>query len=287
MSSAAGSGYSRASTSVPAASLTPKRPASIQELAQRAEINWDASKDFKFWLKVAERARHAGQDHDLHGDLENAFVEYARAATLILDKIPTHRDYHTRLDQIQRDTLIMKGKGVLDRMGLLKPPLIDRHNAWENAQSRGSVTPRSSAPPKAFNADRIQRDRTPSRKSSINEHYREERDSRQIWYPDTAPEKRRREEPLPQPSRARSQQRTRVEEDGILRRQREAEEEARAVRRAALHNSAASGFVSIPIAPQMAPQRSTGQSSTRSASDSTLDTPPLLPLESPMRRYDG
>ncbi|EJD07043.1 uncharacterized protein FOMMEDRAFT_144833 [Fomitiporia mediterranea MF3/22] len=275
MSFAVGSGYSRASTSVPAASPTPKRPASIQELAQRAEINWDASKDFKFWLKVAERARHAGQVHDLHGDLENAFVEYARAATLILNKIPTHRDCHTRLDQIQRDTLIMKGKGVLDRMGLLKPPLIDWHNTWENAQSRGSVPPRSSAPPRAFNADRIQRDRTPSRKSSINEHYREERDSRQIWYPDTAPERRRREESLPRSSGARSQQQTRVEEEGILRRQREAEEEARAVRRA-LHNSAASGFVSIPIAPQMAPQRSTGHSSTRSASDSILDTPPFI-----------
>ena len=82
------------------------RPASIQELARRAEFEWDPSKDFKFWLKVAEKARHQAQAHDAHGDLENAFVEYARAATLILDKIPTHKDYHVRLDQIQRDTLI-------------------------------------------------------------------------------------------------------------------------------------------------------------------------------------
>ena len=115
VSANAGAGYSRASgasaagsaAGSPSSSSTPRRPASIQELAQRAEIQWDASKDFKFWLKVAEKARHAGQDYDLRGDFENAFVEYARAATLILDKIPTHRDYHTRLNEVQRDTLIM------------------------------------------------------------------------------------------------------------------------------------------------------------------------------------
>lgn len=82
------------------------RPASIQELAQRAEITWDPAKDFKYWLKFAERSRHAGQAYDLQGDFENAFVEYAKAATLILDKIPTHRDYQGRLDSTQRETLI-------------------------------------------------------------------------------------------------------------------------------------------------------------------------------------
>ena len=102
-------GYSRASTSagaIPEVGIGLGRPASIVELAQRAEIIWDPVKDFKFWLKFAERARHAGQAYDLQGDLENAFVEYAKAATLILDKIPTHKDYHTRLDSTQRETLI-------------------------------------------------------------------------------------------------------------------------------------------------------------------------------------
>lgn len=87
-----------------------KRPASIQELADRAfEFTklWDPSTDFKFWLKTAERARHSAQEYETYGDIENAFVEYAKAATLILDKIPTHRDYHTRLDSTQRDTLVL------------------------------------------------------------------------------------------------------------------------------------------------------------------------------------
>lgn len=114
--------YSRASTSLGAKSELDTgrgRPASIQELAQRAEIIWDPAKDFKFWLKYAERARHAGQSSDLEGDLENAFVEYAKAATLILDKIPTHRDYHTRLDATQRETLIsVSGSEFMNTMQL-------------------------------------------------------------------------------------------------------------------------------------------------------------------------
>lgn len=85
-----------------------QHPASIQELAERAEqlSVWETTRDFKQWLKAAERARHAGQSHDQSKDLENAFVEYARAATLILDKIPTHKEYYTRLDGVQRDTLL-------------------------------------------------------------------------------------------------------------------------------------------------------------------------------------
>ena len=100
------SAMSSTSTVTTAGQGSSKRPPSIPELAERAEIAWDASKDFKFWLKTAERARHLGQRYDSAADYENAFVEYARAATLILDKIPTHRDYHTRLDAAQRETLI-------------------------------------------------------------------------------------------------------------------------------------------------------------------------------------
>ncbi|KAI5119469.1 hypothetical protein M0805_007203 [Coniferiporia weirii] len=284
-----GGGFSRASTSVAVPSPLPRRPASIQELAQRAELIWDPSKDFKFWLKFAERARHAGQDHDLRGDLENAFVEYAKAATLILDKIPTHRDYQTRLDATQRETLIIKGKGVLDRMGMIKPPLIDRHNAWEEAQARGGAIQRVQPPQKTYEDENGQRSAAPSRKPSINGHHR---DGRQIWYPDpaiVAQEKQRRGEPqlqiVPQAS---AEQRAR-EQAGIAQRQREAEEEARATRRAAAYNapsSSQSGFVTIPAANPVTPQRSSARPSGRSTYILPIDTPPLLPLESPVR-HDG
>ncbi|KAL5514611.1 hypothetical protein ACEPAG_1927 [Sanghuangporus baumii] len=298
-------GYSRSQQGLsPSSSSTPRRPASIQELAQRAEIKWDASRDFKYWLKVAEKARHLGQDYDLHGDLEKAFVEYARAATLILDKIPTHRDYHTRLTQIQRETLISKGRGVLDRMGALKPPLIDRHNTWENAQH----TPRNhQASPSAYDSERRPRDwdrnkdQPPFRKPSIvvNGHSRDERDSQQMRYPDTEQERpsQRGDEMYSPVQSLRASQKTRADQEANLQRLREVDGEAWTVRKAALqqqynaNNGVSvnpSGFVSIPIAPPLAHQRSAGQSSTHSASDSTstIDTPPLLPLESPARRYD-
>lgn len=87
----------------------PHRPATIQELAKRAEDSyvWDPSISFKDWLKTAEKARHTAQELDQFGDMENAFVYYATAATLILQDIPKHRDYYSRLDAVQRDTLIL------------------------------------------------------------------------------------------------------------------------------------------------------------------------------------
>jgi hypothetical protein len=86
----------------------PSRPASIQELASRAHKftdNWDPSKELKYWLRVAEHARHLAQSYDRDNDIENAFVEYAKAATLILQKIPQHREFSQRLDSTQRETL--------------------------------------------------------------------------------------------------------------------------------------------------------------------------------------
>lgn len=86
----------------------PSRPSSIPELANRAFTNlWDPSKDFKHWLRAAERCRNTGKDYIIMGDLENAFVEYARAATLILDKMPTHSEYMTRLNPQQRESLTL------------------------------------------------------------------------------------------------------------------------------------------------------------------------------------
>ena len=99
--------YSRASTSAAATSPSPRVPASLEELSKRARVDWDPSRDFKYWLKLAEKTRHAGQAYDQYGDVENAFIEYAKATTLILEKIPLHRDYMTRLDDVQRSTLKM------------------------------------------------------------------------------------------------------------------------------------------------------------------------------------
>ena len=82
------------------------RPATIAELADRARDDlWDPSKSVKFWLKTGENHRRAGKAYAEAGDLENAFVEYAKAATIVLEKLPSHRDYSSMLNADQRHNL--------------------------------------------------------------------------------------------------------------------------------------------------------------------------------------
>lgn len=82
------------------------RPASIVELADRALKNpWDPSKDLRFWMKAAANHRLAGKSHAETGNLEGAFVEYAQAATLILEKLPSHPEYWSSLNAEQRHNL--------------------------------------------------------------------------------------------------------------------------------------------------------------------------------------
>jgi USP8 dimerisation domain len=79
------------------------RPHSIAELAERAKQSLgDESRPFKAWLRVAENARRDAKSFYELGDLESAFVEYAKAATIVLEKIPSHPDYRVLLSTTQR-----------------------------------------------------------------------------------------------------------------------------------------------------------------------------------------
>ena len=82
-----------------------QRPATISELAERASIPWDESKGFKHHLKLAEKHRRDGKEYARSGDVENAFVELAKAATLVLERLPEHPDYNTKLNSAQRHNL--------------------------------------------------------------------------------------------------------------------------------------------------------------------------------------
>ena len=68
---------------------------------------WDPAKGLKHWLRTAEKARRNGDYYADHHDFERAFVEYARAATIVLEKLPTHRDYNIMLNADQRQNLGM------------------------------------------------------------------------------------------------------------------------------------------------------------------------------------
>lgn len=84
------------------------RPATIAELAAQAQENlWDPSKGLKHWLRTAEKSRRNAEALVADSDFEGAFVEYAKAATIVLEKLPTHREYQTLLNADQRHNLGM------------------------------------------------------------------------------------------------------------------------------------------------------------------------------------
>lgn len=82
------------------------RPPTISELAERGKQNlWDPFKPLKHWLRTAEAHKRAAQAAEDNRDLENAFLEYAKAATIVVDKIPSHSEYLTVLNPLQRKNL--------------------------------------------------------------------------------------------------------------------------------------------------------------------------------------
>ncbi|KAG6380430.1 hypothetical protein JVT61DRAFT_8564 [Boletus reticuloceps] len=122
------SSYARPS---PQSSSSPRRPFCIAELANRATHNlWDPSKGLKQWLKTADGFRKAGRAYHEAGDLEAAFVEFAKAATIILEKLPSHKEYFTLLTATQRHNLGLNGQDILMHLGDIKPILVDRYERW-------------------------------------------------------------------------------------------------------------------------------------------------------------
>ncbi|KAN0094413.1 hypothetical protein V8E55_002700 [Tylopilus felleus] len=115
----------------PQSSSSPRRPLSIAELANRATHNlWDPSKGLKQWLKAADGFRKAGRTYHEAGDLEAAFVQFAKAATIILERLPSHKEYFTLLTATQRHNLGLNGQDILMHLGEIKPILVDRYERW-------------------------------------------------------------------------------------------------------------------------------------------------------------
>lgn len=95
-------------------SRTYYRPATIAELAAKAQENlWNGNLGLKHWLRTAEKARRTAESLIQAHDYEAAFVEYAKAATIVLEKLPTHREYQTLLNADQRSNLGMVSHSFL------------------------------------------------------------------------------------------------------------------------------------------------------------------------------
>ncbi|KAF8477668.1 hypothetical protein DFH94DRAFT_634532, partial [Russula ochroleuca] len=87
------------------------RPHLIAELAERAKqsLGDDTGpiRPFKVWLRIAENARRDAKIFHEQGEFESAFVEYAKAATIMLEKIPGHPDYEVFLSMTQRHNMAL------------------------------------------------------------------------------------------------------------------------------------------------------------------------------------
>jgi len=106
--------YANVSRPSPQLSPSGRRPLTVAELSERALHNlWDPSKGLKQWLKKADGFRKAGRAHAEAGELEEAFMEYAKSATIILEKLPMHKEYYTLLSPTQRHNLGLVSNLVL------------------------------------------------------------------------------------------------------------------------------------------------------------------------------
>ncbi|KZV71237.1 hypothetical protein PENSPDRAFT_630656, partial [Peniophora sp. CONT] len=84
----------------------PRRPRTIAELAEAAKLGTDDdSLPLKQYLRNAETARKHGRRLYEEDDLENAFIQLARAATIVLEKLPAHKDYRALLNSTQRHNM--------------------------------------------------------------------------------------------------------------------------------------------------------------------------------------
>ncbi|KAG9081443.1 hypothetical protein FS749_007651 [Ceratobasidium sp. UAMH 11750] len=100
--------------------------------------------------ELANRVRPTGYDPaKSQGDLENAFIHFGKAATLMLEELPTHPKYNElRPDQKEAVVLVRTnlksaknnidrvrlcgrhGQLILDSMTEIKPILFDRFSDW-------------------------------------------------------------------------------------------------------------------------------------------------------------
>ena len=85
----------------------------------------------KHWLRAAEKFRKAGRAYHEAGDLEAAFVESAKAATIILEKLPSHKEYFSLLTSTQRHNLgLVSPQYISSRLPFFPFFFISRCNGW-------------------------------------------------------------------------------------------------------------------------------------------------------------
>ncbi|VDC05233.1 unnamed protein product [Peniophora sp. CBMAI 1063] len=141
--SASSSNVDRAADSMARLSVSSgqrRPPRTIAELAEAAKSGTDDdSLPLKQYLRNAENARKAGRRLYDEDDLENAFIQLARAATIVLEKLPAHKDYRTLLNSTQRHNMGLHGQEILDQLATIKNTLLEQSEAYDRLPSSSTV----------------------------------------------------------------------------------------------------------------------------------------------------
>lgn len=111
-----------------------KRPSSIDELVQRARDRpHNASRSLNLLVKDAEQYNKLAKVQHAQCNYEEAFVNYTKAATIILEELPQHRDNNILLSDTQKNDISGYSQTILDALSELKPILVDRYEKWHAA----------------------------------------------------------------------------------------------------------------------------------------------------------
>ncbi|KAG8712368.1 hypothetical protein FRC11_000320 [Ceratobasidium sp. 423] len=103
-----------------------RRPFSIAELAARSRpTGYDVSMSLRDLLRMATAERKAGDTAKADGDIESAFIHYAKASTMMVEELPGHPKY-SDLTPAQKDAVQVQGQIILDSLGQVKAMVTDR-----------------------------------------------------------------------------------------------------------------------------------------------------------------
>lgn len=110
---------------------TEKRPTTVKPADSNHDQLQDKARDLKSYLREAEKLRALATQCSIEGDLKNAYILLGNAASMALEKIPTHRDFAALLNPRQRDAV------NLVSIFSIPPPFASLHyTAWPEYTGR-------------------------------------------------------------------------------------------------------------------------------------------------------
>ncbi|KAG8705518.1 hypothetical protein FRC08_001636, partial [Ceratobasidium sp. 394] len=121
-------------------------------------------------LRIATAERDAGEHAQAANDVESAFIHFAKASTLMLEDLPTHRKF-AKLTASQKEAVVLHGQMILDSPGAIKPLVSERFSDWRTHHPDADLSaPVPAAAPRQPTRRPTQPQRPPPQDSLEEEH---------------------------------------------------------------------------------------------------------------------